>query len=132
MARDDEIGADETAAGRQQPPDERCGDGKRGIGHDVKRLTGEPQVAGIGHHDDDRLALEAFPELEGASFVQLDGDDAGSCSQQRRREGARAGADVEDESSRTDGGVLHEASRPALIESVVPPPVGIPPGHGGP
>ncbi len=98
----------------------------------MKGLTGESQVAGIGHHDDDRLALEAFPQLAGTSFVQLDGDDAGAGSHERGRERARAGADVEDERSGPDGGVLHEAGRPAFIESVVAPPVGIPPGHGGP
>ena len=132
MVRHDEVGAHEAAARREEATDERRRDTEGRVGNDAKRLTGEPQVAGVGQDDHDALVGEALPQLACPPVVQLDGDDPGARSHKGCREGTGARADVEHELTGSDGRLLDKAGRPAAMESVVPPPRGFPPGHGGP
>jgi hypothetical protein len=130
VARHDEVGADETAAGCNEPADEGRRDGKWRFGDDPKRLAGESQVTGIRYGDDDRFAGEALPQLARPPLMELNGDDSRPGLDERRRERPDAGADVEHKLTGNDDGLLDEADRPSAL--VIPPPGGLSPGHGAP
>jgi hypothetical protein len=132
VRRHDEICPDEAASGRQQPTDQCCRDGKGRVGHDPERPAGESQVIRVGENDDDAVGLEAAAQICGAFVVQFDRHDTGTGVDECHREGTAAGSDIEHELAGSDDGLLHEERRPPAIELVEPPPLALPPGHGGP
>jgi hypothetical protein len=127
VARDDEVGADEPASGGEQPSQEGSRDRKRWVGDDPEALAGEPKVAGVGLDDDYAIAGEALPQETRPFVMELHGNDACSCLDERARDRSVPGADVEHEVARCDGGVLHEERGPSAIEPVIPPPGRRPP-----
>jgi hypothetical protein len=127
-----EIGSYEPAARSEQATDQCCRDGKRGIGHDPERPPRQSQVGRVRHDDDDAGAPEPVAQKSRPPLVQLDRHDASSGVDERQRERAVAGSDVEHELTRSNGGILDHERRPTAIELVEPPPCGAPTGHGGP
>jgi hypothetical protein len=127
-----EVRGDETAPRREQPLEHRLADRERRVGDDPEGPPPEPEIRCVRLDDRDLRAGEARPEEGRPSVVTLDGDDDRAGAEQRGRQRARAGADVEDELSGSDRRVGHERRRPALIEAVPPPGRRRAPGHGRP
>jgi hypothetical protein len=67
-----------------------------------------------------------------AARVQLDGDDSSAGVDQYRGERAGAGADVDDEVTWLDGGLLDEQLRPIVSELMPAPPRPLVRGHDAP
>jgi len=137
VLRDDEIGRDEPAPRAEQPPDQTGRDSERRVGHDPERPTREPEVGAVGLDHRDRRSGEAAAERVGAPGMELDGHDPGTGRDQRNRERAGAGPDIEHEVAGADAGGGGEPPCPRVSEAVEPPPeVFGPPlspgGHGAP
>jgi len=81
---------------------------------------GRAQVTGVGH-DDHELAPEAGPQVRGPVGVGLDGDDPSTDLEQRERQSAQTGPDVEDEVAGADSRVSDEPRGPPRIEFVPSP-----------
>lgn len=104
----------------EEPAQQDAGDRERGVGDDVERPAGETEIRRIGLHDRD-MTRKAGAQVIGATWVPFDGDHRSAGSDERRRNGAASGADVEDEVARSDPRVSDEPTRPSRIELVPTP-----------
>lgn len=104
VAGEHQVGADQAAPRAEQPPQERRRRREGRVGDSVKGPAGEPEVGGIGLHDEHGLAGEAVAQEAYALDVELDGHDAGAGPDECVRERARTGPDVEHEGHRRGGG----------------------------
>ena len=109
------------AAGVEQPPQQRCGDGEGRVGHDVEGPTGKAQVGRVDLDDDD-VGAEPLSQVPCALRVRLDRDHPRPDGEQRGHQRAGAGTDVEDQRPSTDRRVGDEALSPAGAEPVPSPP----------
>ena len=98
----------------------------------MKRTSRQSQVGGIRPHDRDRRMSEPLAKLLHAAWVQLDGDDPSAGADQRRGERAGAGADVDDDVTWSDGGVVDEQLRPVVSELMPAPTCPLVRGHDAP
>jgi hypothetical protein len=98
----------------------------------MERSAREPKVGGVGLHHPDGRTGEPIPKLLGAVRMELDGDDARAGRNQSRRERASARADVDDEVTGLDGGLLDEQLRPVVSELVPAPACPLVRGHDAP
>lgn len=132
VPRHDDVGRNELTAGREKPAHQRSADAERGVGHDMERAPREAKVGGIGLHDRDRGTREPLAKMLRAARMQLDGDDSRASRDQSGRERAGPGADVDDEITRSDGGLLDEQPRPVVSELMPAPPRPLVRGHDAP
>ena len=115
-----EVSGDQPAAGVEQPAQHRTRRRKWWVGDDVERSPREPQVGCVGA-DDHHRAAELGAQSRSPKRVSLDGDDPGTEADERARQGAVAGADVDDEIAAPDPGRGDELFSPARLESVPAP-----------
>ena len=115
------MGAAQPAAGLQQPPEHSGGDRERRIRDHMVRLQRQAEVTGVGPHDDDAVA-EPTSEVAGAGGMRLDSDDPHATRDERSRERAVTGADVDHERVGREGGVSDELGGPTRFELVPSPP----------
>jgi hypothetical protein len=110
-----------------EQPVEECGrDGERWVRDDMERPARQPQRGRIGACKDEPPAgdvrREPLAERVAPTVVELDGDDACADGEQRRGDGAVAGADVEDEGSGREPRVSDELLGPPRVQPVPSPP----------
>jgi len=94
---------------------------ERRIGHDVKRAARQAEVGGVGLHDHDPT-IEPLAQALRAARMGLDRDDARAHVEERGRDRAGAGADVEDGGAGPQSRVSDEPTRPRGVELVPAPP----------
>jgi hypothetical protein len=114
-----EVSAQQPGAGLEQPPEQRARDDERWVGDHVERLTGQPQIGGVGLDDGD--AGEPTSELCDAIAVALDGDDVGAGAHEWERDRAATGPDVEHDIAAPDASVTNESVGESRIELVPAP-----------
>ncbi len=132
-APDDEIGADEMAAGRQQPTEQRRRHRERRIRHDSERPAGKAEVGRVDLYDDDRRAGEPLTQNVRSHRVQLHCNDTGARLHERFGERAGTRADVDDEISWPHARLGNEALRGSVSESMPSPAwPPLPGGHDAP
>lgn len=129
-ALEEQVGADETAGGMKQAPQQRVGDGPGRVGDDAERTPGQAEVGGIGLHDA-HTAREPTAQRSGPAWMQLDRDDTCAASEERRGDRAVARADVEHEVATGYARLGDEAISPRTVESVPAPGRRMSPGHAG-
>jgi hypothetical protein len=122
VSRHDEIGARQSSTGRKESFDHRSGDRERGVGDDTERAARKSEVGGVGNDDRDRLVPKPALQVPGPGDMELDRDDTRAGVQQRRREGAATGADVDDQITRAYASSMDEPQR-RVIGELVPSPV---------
>jgi hypothetical protein len=130
VAWNDDVSLDHPAPLRHQTPEEMVGDAERWVRDHAEGPSGQLEICCIDLHHDDRLAGEALAKSGRSAGVQLDGDDAGSCVQERVGQDTGTCTDVEYEMAGLDRRVGDDQSSPALIEPVPPPQRPGTPGHG--
>lgn len=121
------MSAGESTAGMEEPTHHRRGDRVRRVGDDVEGPPRQPQIRSIGTNDSDAIC-EAGLELVGTSRMQFDRDDTSASVDQRARDGAPSGSDVEHEGVLGEPSVTNESACNRGMELVPPPPWR--PGHG--
>lgn len=124
------MSRDEAAPRREETPHDRHRDCERRIGHDPKRPLRKAEVTGIDLNNGHGAISKPLPEVSGPDMVKFHGNDFGPSCDQRCRECARAGTDVENEVSGPDTGVGDDRVGPTLIEPVPSPQWPRLPGHG--
>ena len=93
---------------------------ERRIRDDVIRAARQAEVGGIGlHHNDARP--EPLPKHARACWVGFDRDDARTRVDQRGRDRAGTGADVEDDGAGREPSLSDEPPRPLGVELVPAP-----------
>lgn len=113
---------DESATGVEQSAQERGGDAKGRVGHDVERSARKSQVRRVRASDDDP-PREATLKARSTARVELDRDHSGTRVEQGTGDGTEPGPNVEDERSGGEPGVSDEALRGPggeLVEAPVP------------
>jgi hypothetical protein len=128
----DDVGREEPAAAAHEAPDQRGGDAERRVGHHPERPPREPQVDRVYLHHRDRSTREPIAQLLSAAGVELEGDNARAEIDQRERQPAGPGTDVEDEIAGSDSCRNDKVTSPVVIElmpSPARPPFG---GHDAP
>jgi hypothetical protein len=131
-----EVGADQPTAGVQQPAQHRTRRRERRVGHDVERLSWQPQVGGVGVDDED-LTAELGTQGRRSLRMPFDGDDVGAEAHERARQGTVAGTDVEDEIATPNARRGDDLLSPVRVEPVPAPLTSrsaraATGGHGGP
>ena len=100
--RHHEVGADESAARVEEPVQDGRGAGPGRVGDHVERAPGQTKIGHVGADDAHVVGREAASERVDAPRVELEGDDGCAPGDQVTGDGARPGADVEDQVSRSD------------------------------
>ena len=118
--RQHEVGAHEPR-GVQQAGADRLGDGPRRVGDDTERPARQAHRGCVGDDHRDRVRREAVAQHAGAAGVQLDGEDVGAGVDERGRQRAVTGAEVDDEIAGAHAGSAHDVARRVSVEPVEAP-----------
>ncbi len=121
--------AHEAASALHEPADKGVRDPERRVRDDMEVAPREPEVGGVGFHDDDVVA-ELRAKVGRSAGMQLDRDHACAGLDERASERAPTGPDVDDEIAGAEPRVSDELLRPAGIE-LMPSPWCPWRGHGG-
>jgi hypothetical protein len=132
VARDDEISGFQRGSPLEDALEQRGREGERGIGDDAERAAGQPKIACVRLHDDDVRARETAAQDARPHGVQLDRDDASARCEERCGQATGTGADVENDVTGHDAGVVDDPTCPALSELVPSPARPRVRGHGAP
>lgn len=122
------MSARQTAAGLEQPTEQRSGHAERRVGHDVVGPSWEAQIRSVGFDDHD-ASSEPCTQGRGSLRVCLDRNDACAPRHQGSGDGTRPRADVEHEGAAWERGGVDEILSPRRLESVPAPWPST--GHGG-
>jgi hypothetical protein len=120
LVLEDQTGRDESAVRLEQASEQRRRDVERLVRDDVKGPTREAEVGRVRLHHDSAVT-ESVAQALRAPRMGLDRDDARVRVEERGRDHAGAGADVEDGGPRGKSRVSDEPTRPRAVELVPAP-----------
>jgi hypothetical protein len=122
VPRHKEVGADQTTTGADQALNERRGDPERRVGHHFEGAARETEIGSIGGNDRHGAWIEVIPQVRGALWMQLNGDNVRAGRDEGASYRSSSRTDVEDKVTGHDASVCDNAARPTTIELMPPPP----------
>lgn len=132
MPRHEEVCSNQTTTGADQALYQRRGDPERRVRHHFEGATRETEIGRVGAHDRHVALIELIPQVGGALWMQLNGNNAGTGGGEGASHRSSARTDVEHKVTGNDASICDDAARPTTIELMPPPPWPADRGHDGP
>jgi len=131
VARDDEVGSNESTVWRGQASKYCDRDAEGRIGDDVEWPFRKAKVGDVGLDDGHAITRESLPEFFGPFRMEFESNDLRATLNQGSSNRSGSGPDIENEVTAPDAGLVDQASGP-LFRELVPSPARLRRGHGGP